>query len=72
MVVLTFGPGFEPPWGHRAHVTALELPRLSREQEQAMLEQLTRMERGRLEIALEEVRNFQRFIGKHFRLDLLR
>lgn len=40
MVVLTFGSRFEPPWGHRAHVTALELPRLSREQAEAMLARL--------------------------------
>ena len=41
MVVLTFGPRFEPAWGHRAHLTFLELDRLSRREEEALLDQLT-------------------------------
>ncbi len=40
MTVLTFTPGFEPPWSHRAHVTHLELPRLSHKLQEALLDRL--------------------------------
>ena len=42
MVVLTFSPQFEASWGQRAHLTLLELSRLSRQQEDTLLGQLTR------------------------------
>ena len=41
MTVLTFTPKLESPWSHRGHVTALELPRLSRREEEALFERLT-------------------------------
>ena len=41
MTVLTFTPRFEAPWAHRAHVMDLELARLTRQQEEAVLERLT-------------------------------
>ena len=40
MTVLTFSSGFEPPWGQRAGVTHLELSRLARRQEEALLDRL--------------------------------
>ncbi len=40
MAVLTFAPPFAPPWSHRAHLTSLELPRLSRQQEEVLLDRL--------------------------------
>jgi len=36
------------------------------------LDQLNRMERGRLRLALEGVKDFQDFLRRHFRLDLIR
>jgi CBS domain-containing protein len=36
------------------------------------LDQLNRMEKGRLRLALEGVRSFQEFLGRHFHLDLVR
>ena len=44
MVVLTFTPTFEPPWGHRAHLTTINLMRLSRRQVEAVLDELIRDE----------------------------
>ena len=41
MVVLTFGPEFEPAWGQRAHLSLLELNRLSRQQQETLLDQMT-------------------------------
>ncbi len=41
MTVLTFTPQFEAPWAHRAHVVDLELPRLTHQQAEALLERLT-------------------------------
>jgi CBS domain-containing protein len=35
------------------------------------LDHLNRMEQGRLKLALEEVRSFQTFLQRHFRLDLM-
>ncbi len=40
MTVLTFTPQFEPPWGPRARVMHLELPRLEHQQEEAVLDRL--------------------------------
>ncbi len=40
MTVLTFTPKFEAPWAHRVHVIDLELPRLARQQAEALLERL--------------------------------
>ena len=40
MTVLTFTPSFEPPWSHRAHVTHLELPRLSLQRQEILLDRL--------------------------------
>lgn len=42
MVVVTFETQLEASWGQRAHLTLLELPPLSRGQEETLLEQLTR------------------------------
>ncbi len=41
MVVLTFGPAFQAPWGPRAHLTTIELNRLSRQHCEAILDHLT-------------------------------
>jgi class 3 adenylate cyclase/predicted ATPase len=38
LLVITFRPGFTPPWGRHAHVTALALNRLSRQHCAAMVE----------------------------------
>ncbi len=42
MVVLTFGPTFDPPWGPRGHLKSLELGRVSRLESERLLDHLTR------------------------------
>ncbi|MCP3958818.1 MAG: AAA family ATPase [bacterium] len=42
MVVLTFASDFDPPWGQRAYFTSFVLGRLSRRQQESLLEALTR------------------------------
>ncbi|MEM7582419.1 MAG: AAA family ATPase [Acidobacteriota bacterium] len=40
MVVLTFGPELTPPWGTRSHLTSLQLPPLTPESSELVVEQL--------------------------------
>ena len=41
LVLVTFRPGFAPPWAGHGHVTALSLGRLGRRQGEAMVERVT-------------------------------
>jgi tetratricopeptide (TPR) repeat protein len=41
LLVMTFRPGFQAPWGHRANVTQLSLTHLSGEETETLIQRLT-------------------------------